>query len=172
MNIENIEIRKPKLSDLKQALLYVNNLSKERTYVTLQGEIIDEKTERTWLRKVLEKIQNKKAVYLFAFDKKQLIGIAEITMGSGYKEHVGRFGISIDKKFRGKGIGTALMDAVLKESKSLLKLRIICLEVFAENTGAISLYRKKGFVFCGEIPKVIKRKGKFVDEILMYKAIK
>lgn len=172
VNFNEITIREPKITDLKQVLYYINKLSKEKTYITLQGEVIDEKSERVWLKSAIRKIQDKKAVYLFAFNKEQLIGISEVTMGTGCKEHVGRFGISIDKNFRGKGIGSVLMNTVLNVTKKLSKIRLICLEVFAENTTAIEMYKKKGFIVCGEIPKVLKRRGRYVNEILMFKEVK
>jgi len=56
--------------------------------------------------------------------------------------------------------------------KNLKKMKYIYLEVFAENTPAIKLYEKKGFVKCGLFPGSLKRKGKFVDEVMMYKEVK
>lgn len=172
MNKENITIRNPKMTDLKQALIYVNKLSKEKTYVLFQGETISEKSERKWLKGCIKSIEENKSTVKFIFHKDELIGISEISLKSGAKEHVGGFGLSIDKRYRGKGLGNMLMDEVLNESKKKLKkLKYIYLEVFAENVAAIKLYEKKGFVKCGLFPKALKRKGKFTDEIIMYKAV-
>lgn len=173
MNKENITIRDPKISDLKQTLIYVNKLSKEKTYVIFQGEIISEKSERKWLQSSAKSIKEGKSTVKFLFHKDELIGICDINLKSGAKEHVGSFGLSIDKKYRGKGLGGLLMDEVLNESfKTLKKMEYVYLEVFAENIAAIKLYEKKGFVKCGLFPNGLKRKGKLVDEIMMCRKVK
>lgn len=172
MNKENITIRNPKMSDLKQTLIYVNKLSKEKTYVLFQGETISEKSERKWLKNCIKAIEENKSTVKFIFHKDELIGICDINLKTGAKEHVGSFGLSIDKKYRGKGLGSLLMNTVIEEAeKKLKKMKCIYLEVFAENTPAIKLYEKKGFVKCGLFPNSLKRKGRFVDEIMMYKEV-
>jgi RimJ/RimL family protein N-acetyltransferase len=172
MNKENITIRDPKISDLKQALIYVNKLSKEKTYVIFQGEIVSEKSNKEWLKNNIKTIKEDKSIVKFLFHKDQLIGICNIGLRSGAKEHIGSFGISIDKKYRGKGLGSLLMDEVLNESiKKLKKMKYIYLEVFAENIAAIKLYEKKGFVRCGLFTNGLKRKGKLVDEIMMCREV-
>lgn len=172
MNKENITIRDPKISDLKQALIYVNKLSKEKTYVIFQGEIISEKSERKWLQNTIKSIKEDKSTVKFLFYKDELIGICGVNLKSGAKEHVGTFGLSIDKKYRGKGLGGLLMDEVLHESmKKIKKMKCIYLEVFADNVAAIKLYEKKGFVRCGLFVNGLKRKGKLVDEIMMSREV-
>lgn len=172
MNRENIIIRDPKISDLKQTLIYVNKLSKEKTYVLFQGETITEKSERKWLKNNIKAIEENKSVLKFMFYKDELIGICDINLKSGAKEHVGSFGLSIDKRYRGKGLGNMLMDEVLNASKKIKKMRCIYLEVFAENIAAIKLYEKKGFIKCGLFKNGLKRRGKFTDEMMMYKVVK
>jgi ribosomal protein S18 acetylase RimI-like enzyme len=172
MNKENIIIRNPKISDLNQTPIYINKLSKEKTYVILQGEIKSKDSERKRLKNNIKAILENKSVVKFIFHKNELIGICSIELRSGAKEHVGGFGLSIDKKYRGQGLGSLLMDEVLIESKKKLKkMKYIYLEVFAENIAAIKLYEKKGFVKCGLFPNGLKRKGKFVDEVMMFKKV-
>ena len=174
MNTENITIRDPKKTDIDQTLTYVNKLSKEKTYVLLQGVVISKKSELEWLKSSIEKIKNKKTVLKFIFYKDILIGISDIKLGreKTAKEHVAVLGISIDKKYRGKGYGSMLMDEVLKEAKEKLKgLKVVYLEAFAENEGAIKMYEKKGFIKYGLLPGGVKRKGEFGDEVMMYKVM-
>jgi RimJ/RimL family protein N-acetyltransferase len=174
MNKENITIRDPKKTDIDQVLKYINTLSKEKTYILFQGLVMSKKAENAWLKDNIEKIKKGKAVVKFIFYKKEFIGNSVINMGSEKtaKEHVGSFGISIAKKYRGKGYGSMLMGEVLKEAKEKLKgLKIVYLEAFAENTGAIKMYEKKGFVKCGVLPGGVKRKGEFSDEVMMYKVM-
>ncbi len=174
MNKENIIIRDPKKTDIDQVLKYINILSKEKTYVLLQGVIMSKKNEQVWLKSSIEKIKNGKSVVKFIFYKDTLIGISEIKLckEKTAKEHIAVLSISIAKKYRGKGYGSLLMDEVLKEAKDKLKgLKIIYLEAFAENTVAIKMYEKKGFVKCGVLPGGVKRKGVFGDEVMMYMGV-
>jgi ribosomal protein S18 acetylase RimI-like enzyme len=146
MNKENITIRDPKKTDIDQALTYVNKLSKEKTYVLLQGVVISKKTELEWLKSSIEKIKNKKTVLKFIFYKDILIGISDIKLGreKTAKEHMAVFGISIDKKYRGKGYGSMLMDEVLKEAKENLKgLKLCILKLLLIMLGLLRCMRKK-----------------------------
>ncbi len=170
INKELLEIRNPKISDIKQATVYVNRLSKEKTYVTFQGEIISEKDERKWLKKIIKGIEENKNVVKFIFYKNDLIGICDVSSRSGIHSHIAGFGLSIDKKYRGCGLGSLLTDKVLEESKLRLKnIKYINLTVFSDNEGAVHLYNKKGFVEYGRFKNGLKRRGRFSDEIFMVK---
>ena len=131
------------------------------------------RVETKWLNDKLEKILKQECVYLCAFCNNQLIGSSEITLKDKVKSHIGSFGIAIDKKFRGMGIGKKLMELVLSESiKNILSLKIIELEVFGNNPLAKKMYEKFGFEEFGRLPQGILHQGKFVDAILMYKKVK
>ena len=58
-------------------------------------------------------------------------------------------GMSIVRAYRGRGIGRALMDAMI-ESLRARAIRIIELHVYEHNAAAIGLYRSLGFVETGE----------------------
>ncbi|MFA6361837.1 MAG: GNAT family N-acetyltransferase, partial [Candidatus Shapirobacteria bacterium] len=112
-------------------------------------------------------------VIIGAFVEKEVIGIGDISLGYGATNHVGDFGITVAKKFRGEGIGKKLMELVIQKSIENIKdLKIITLEVFGNNPIAQNLYKKMGFIEYGRLPGGLKRQGEFVDEILMYKKIK
>lgn len=83
---------------------------------------------------------------------------------------IGRFGITIVNKYRGKGLGKLLMKLILNEAcQNLPKLKIVTLEVFAENQKALKMYKNFGFTQYGRLPKGNQYRGKFVDDVLMYK---
>ncbi len=58
--------------------------------------------------------------------------------------HLGRLVVS--PKHRGQGVGSLLIDALLKEGQSLLGLSKASLFVLADNQAALRLYQKSGFV--------------------------
>lgn len=81
-------------------------------------------------------------------------------------KHQCLFSIIVSPKFRGKGLGTALLTALKKHAKEKFHIEILHLEVYDGNP-AISLYRRMGFVEYGRHPRFIKMGTEYVDKILM-----
>lgn len=151
---------------------YINALSREKTYIVLQGEQISYKEEKKYLENCLSGIKNNSSVRLLAFSDGKLIGNSDIVLGKGAMAHVGHFGIVVAKEFRGQGIGTLLTQLTLQEAKKHLKgIHIVILGVFASNPAAIRLYKKFGFRHYGTIPKGLYRRGKYIDDLYMYRRI-
>jgi ribosomal protein S18 acetylase RimI-like enzyme len=84
---------------------------------------------------------------------------------SGEMGHVGVLGILVNRRYRGLGIGRALMRATLDRCRGVFEL--VRLSVFADNDGAKRLYRSLGFVPCGTYARGIKRRGRYIDHELM-----
>lgn len=169
---KEILIRYPETGDLEKLLNFINELSDEKTFIRYQGEHETKESEEEWLKVRLKEIESKKTVHLLAFSGSELAGATEIRLRDMTEKHIGVFGITIAKTFRGNGIGKVLMDLIVKEAiKELPGLRIITLEVFSTNDIAKSLYRKVGFVDYGVLPEGVIRNDKFEDAILMYKKV-
>lgn len=167
-----VSFRYPTIDDAQILTNYINEISKEKTYIIFQGEQQTLEEETDWLKTKLEKINQNKCVFILAFIDNKLIGSSDITLKSLVQKHVGSFGITISKEFRNEGIGKILIDLVIKESVSkIIGLKIITLEVFSNNSIGQSLYRKMGFSEYGCLPNGIKYLDDFVDEILMYKKV-
>jgi len=69
--------------------------------------------------------------------------------------------------WHGKGVGTAMMRAVIDLADKWLNLARIELTVFTDNESAIALYRKFGFEIEGTHRKYAFRDGDFVDAYAM-----
>jgi RimJ/RimL family protein N-acetyltransferase len=152
---------------------YINLLSKEQTFINYQGEVITLEEEKKYLTKQLERMTNHETVQLLVFSGEKLIGISGVDMGNRVEKHVGVFGLSIAKEFRGEGIGTTLMKHVLKEAEeNIPQLKIIILGVFSNNPLAKSLYEKIGFIEYGNLPGGILHRDVYVDHVYMYKVIR
>jgi putative acetyltransferase len=169
---KEIIVRYPEISDLEQLLNYINTVSDERIFIRYQGEHETLESEKKYLDKKLDEIKNKKSVNLLAVSNGQIVGVSDVKMFDKTEKHIGLFGITIAKDFRGEGIGSLLMDLVLKEAeKELVGLKIITLEVYSTNEIAKKLYSKMGFKEYGFLPGGVSRNNTFEDAVMMYKNI-
>ena len=87
--------------------------------------------------------------------------------------HWGEFGMGITEGFRGKGIGTALLNALFKWAEEHPRVEKICLRVFDANPKAVKLYQDLGFEEEGRLKKCLRLgNGLYSDAILMAKFVK
>jgi RimJ/RimL family protein N-acetyltransferase len=94
----------------------------------------------------------------------QVIGMIHTTVS---RHGFGEFGMLVDRDWRGRGVGSALLQATVDWARDQ-GLHKLCLEVFADNTTAIALYRKCGFVEEGHRVKHYRREnGELWDSIIM-----
>lgn len=84
--------------------------------------------------------------------------------------HQSLFAIIVDEKYRGKGIGTKLLQELIALGKERFKLELIHLEVY-EGNPAIRLYERLGFQQYGIQKKFVKDQGRYLNKIMMQKAI-
>jgi len=103
---------------------------------------------------------------LGAFEGDQLIGMATFIRETGLKErHKGRiYGMYVTASQRGRGVGSALMGALLKKAQPNPELEQILLAVGAGQKAAIQLYRRFGFEVFGTEPRALKVGSEYVDE--------
>jgi ribosomal protein S18 acetylase RimI-like enzyme len=106
------------------------------------------------------------AIHLGAFDGNSLIGIATFIRETGLKErHKGRlYGFYVTASQRGKGVGRALVAAIIERAKQDSSLEQILLGVAASQTAARQLYRSFGFETYGTEPNALKVGSSYIDE--------
>lgn len=170
-NTGTLVLRVPMIEDLENMTEYINTLSQEKTFITFQGEEISLESEKAFLEAEIKNIKEKKNVMLLAYLNEVLVGIGAVRGSAAVTSHIGILGISIQKEYRDKGIGKILFSAILEETEKNLPIRIITLEVFANNPTAQELYESFGFIEYGRLPGGIHHKEKYVDNVLMYKKI-
>jgi len=167
-----VTLRYPLPNDAPAALAFINAMSAEQTYILFQGEQMTLEREQAWLDDRLEKIAAGSGILLCAFAGDRFIGSTGIELGSLVSSHVGSFGIGLATEWRGMGIGERLMQAVIDEAERHLQgLRMIQLDVFANNERGIRLYRRMGFTECGRLPGAVLHRGEYVDLISMYRLV-
>jgi len=150
---------------------FINQLVKEDAKI-LANKPYTIKKEREYLKEILNRVKQRKLVYIVAEHKGKIAGSVEIACGNLRKAKIAVYGIAIAKPYRGIGLGKYLSQLAFKMAKKLKpKPKIIRLEVFENNKPAIKLYEKLGFKKVAKIPKALEYKGKLIGEIVMMKEL-
>ncbi len=172
---KEITIRYPLWNDLDELVRYVNKISVEDTYITFSGETISRNDEIEFLLDCFRKIERGDAVHLFALEGNKIIGTSEVRREFTHRTrgyHVAGFGISIEDEYREQGIGFELATTVIEEAKKTISgIELVILDVYSENERAIRMYEKIGFMKAGAFPKGLKYKGRYLDDVKMYKPL-
>lgn len=163
-----VTIRAPRFSDLENVTDMINSIIIEDDYILLDKQV-DLDGQKKWLKKRLAGNKSGDIAYLVAIIDNKVVGSVDISKRIGRASHTGGLGISIAKPFREEGLGTILMETILKLAKENLRVKVAYLEVLANNKRAIKLYEKMGFKEFGTLPKAVKVKNKYIDGINMYK---
>lgn len=101
-----------------------------------------------------EKSESENEIEIVAVVDSTVVGTAGIeAIGKKYKiRHRAEFGISVAKKFGGLGIGQALTTACIECARAVGYIQLE-LNVVADNSRALSMYKKAGFIEYGRNPK-------------------
>lgn len=166
----NITLRMIKPDDSKDFRRMYNSIIAEDNYV-MQIKPESKKETDDWVKEEIKKLNSGVKIQLIATHNNHIIGQCAIQKEKGRKEHVGGFGISIDKNFREEGIGTILSEETMKLAKKNLKIKMLRLSLFNSNKRAFALYRKIGFKKYGLLPKSINWRGNKIDQLFMYKKL-
>ena len=82
--------------------------------------------------------------------------------------HVGEIEMIVTHEaWRGKGVGRALMTAMIDLADNWLQLNRLGLTVWATNTAAIELYQEFGFAHEGTMPAYVFSEGKYIEAHIM-----
>lgn len=87
------------------------------------------------------------------------------------QDHVGTLGMGIHANYREQGLGSILIERVLKKALTA-GLERVELDVFADNSRALALYQKFGFEVEGKKRRARKTRHGYQDIICMGKIIR
>jgi L-phenylalanine/L-methionine N-acetyltransferase len=112
---------------------------------------------------------NSGELQLLAFDGERLVGSAGLhAVGpQARRRHAMMLGIGVHPDAHGRGVGAALMDALMRQADDWLGVLRIELTVFADNARAIRLYERFGFEHEGRMRGYALRDGRYVDAFAM-----
>jgi len=167
INNGKIIIRKALEYDANELVNYLDSISKESDYLTFgEGELgrtIEQEEE-------FIKITNNKNNSLFIVAEMDGKIIGNLNFQAGQRKriaHTGEFGVSVLKEYWGNGIGKELIKYLIEWSKNSGLIRKINLRVRTDNTIAIKLYKKFGFLEEGIIKRDFLIDNKFYDSLSM-----
>jgi len=119
-----------------------------------------------WQKRVTENLEN--SYYLVGVIDDRIVGMVSVdTFTRPRRRHAGAIGICVHEEWQGKGVGGALMRAIIDFSDNWLNLTRLELEVFADNEAAIHLYERFGFQLEGTLRQHALRDGQYVDSKVM-----
>jgi putative acetyltransferase len=129
---------------------------------TLRLPFANPEHTRKWLENVPEG-----HVGVVAIVDERIVGSADVIPYKGRRSHTGGIGLIVHDDYHGRGIGTALMAALVDTADNWLNLKRLELTVFVDNEPAIKLYKKFGFAIEGTHRAEAFRDGVFVDAYRM-----
>lgn len=161
---EEILLRSLCAADAKAALDLCRKTAGETMYMSRYADewTITQEEEAQYIAKME---CNPKALMLGAFVSGSLAGIASFVPPSPVDRmrHRATLGICILRAYWGRGIGSALMQALIDAAKGTV-LEQLELEVVSSNERAIRLYERFGFAEFARHPRKMKyRDGRYAD---------
>lgn len=111
-------------------------------------------TEADERREIEEAEANGRAFILIAVAGETVIGQLGLWAGTEpHNRHTARFGVSVDRDWRRRGIGRRLLETAISEAKTWPDFCRIDLECSPGNHAAIRLYESLGFTVEGRMRK-------------------
>lgn len=161
MSIEGLRIRRAEPDDCDA--VYEMFSSPQVYSGTLQ---IPYPSKEYWRRRLSD---NPESVYLVGLMGDRIVGMVSVDMfpHKPRRRHAGEIGISVHEEWQGKGVGGALMRAILDLADNWLNLTRLELEVYADNEAAVHLYERFGFELEGTLRQHAFRDGQYVDSKVM-----
>jgi RimJ/RimL family protein N-acetyltransferase len=130
-------------------------------------------TEEKVRQAIHERAEAQGGVYLVVEVDDEVVGLLEFQNGHYRRTaHSGMFSVWVRKEWRGRGVGTALLQVLIDWATKSPLIEKVTLAVFSTNHRAIGLYRKLGFEVEGRCPRDMKlADGKYMDSVLMYRFV-
>lgn len=170
---ESVVIRSADALDARQILELSKMIVAEDIYqlLTLDELELTVTSEENW---IISHRDHPSRLIIVAEINDDVVGLLDFCNGNRNRTaHTGEFGMSMAKAYRGLGIGTEMIKALLEWAKDSDEIEKINLTVHSNNEPARALYEKMGFKIEGIKEKEIKyQDGHYVDAVLMSRIVK
>ena len=164
-------IREATPDDASSIVTFVEALSGQTDYLSFgPGEFgYNEAQERAFIRNC-ETSPN--SLFLVAFIDDGLVGLLTFAGGERPRHrHAGELGLMVPKAYWGKGIGSRLVDTLIRWAEEGGVVTKLNLRVRTDNSRAIALYERKGFVIEGEITRSTVIGDEYFDSYWMGRGV-
>lgn len=164
----DIIIREATIEDAEELCNTVKEYVEESEFIPYsQGEFIQTIEQEAEFIRSFHSTTN--ALLLVAVVNNHIVGNISLNVSPRKMlKHTGCIGIGLLRQYREKGIGSALLSAVLKWAKDKSTLETIWLETVASNVVGLKLYKSVGFEEIGRFPGYIKQENSmYLDSITM-----
>lgn len=84
--------------------------------------------------------------------------------------HTAELTIHVDGDAHGRGVGRALMDALVERGRAA-GVHVLVAGIDGDNTGSIAFHRALGFVEVGRMPEVGTKHGRWLTLVLLQRAL-
>lgn len=162
-----LSIREAVREDAARLIQYLVKIPYDTEYLTMgPGELTVSVEEEEKMLEESHKARNK--VVLVAEVNHEIVGCLNFRGGPRPRnEHAGEFGVSVSKEYWGQGIGCAMIEELIEWAKVSKVVRKINLLVRSDNSRAVHIYEKLGFMSEGVISRGVFISGQFYDYIHM-----
>jgi RimJ/RimL family protein N-acetyltransferase len=166
-----MRIRPGEENDAPALLRFLAAAGEETPFLTFgpEGPAVSEADERAYIARV-RAADN--CIMLVAEMDGRLVGCLTFEGGARPRiRHVGEFGVSVARSHWGRGVGQALIEALVHWARAGGIVRKLNLRVRADNERAIRLYERLGFTIEGRLARDLADGERFFDSIAMGLAI-
>jgi len=123
-------------------------------------------SEELWKKRLSE--SGDKVYGLVAAVDGELVGMAGLVRAEqARRSHAASVGMAVHDMWQSRGVGTALMKALIDLADNWLNLERLELTAYTDNEPALRLYKKLGFEIEGTHRKYAFRDGAYVDSYCM-----
>jgi RimJ/RimL family protein N-acetyltransferase len=165
---QSVTFRTAQPEDAARLIAYGHAVFPESPHFLIEPDEFNltEEQERQWIQ---DHLDGPGTLVILAEVPDEVIGCLSFENGLRRRvSHRGNFGVSVRQAWRGQGIGTAMLKALIGWAEAKPLIEKIALSVFATNVDAIRLYQRLGFVAEGRQPREFKiGPGEYADNVLM-----
>lgn len=167
-----VEIRLAEARDAEKMLYIQEKVISEGKYLITEIEEFSQTVEGQY-KWIEAKQLNKREVIFVAEIQDEVVGWIVFQSPSRIRmAHTGSLGMMVLPDYRHRGVGKALLNALLEWAIENPLIEKVCLGVFSTNENAIKLYKNMGFKEEGRKVREIKlNRNEYIDDILMYKFV-
>lgn len=166
-NGRELFIRPAEESDAERLVEYMNLVGGESDFLTYgKNECrFTAETEKQFLR---DQKKNPSSLFLVGLIGEELACSANLAAESKTRvTHNCELSITVRKKYWRLGAASALLTELIRFAKESGTLKIIHLDVYANNENAIRLYQAFGFQAAGRLKNYFRVGGNYYDDLIM-----